>query len=101
MGVTGCRQQIEAFYRGFAGELASPPLRPTPAEKQRMEQMKREFNRFGYPCMVKMQDVLEQLPNLMTPKQRQDNAKLLASFKEDLAGSRKVLRSPNTYRGIY
>ena len=101
MGVTGCRQRIEAFHRTYAHELFRPSLNPTPAEKQRLEQMKEEINRFAYPCMMKMQELMERLPSLMTPEQQQANAQPLVSFKKDLASSRKVLTSPDMYRGIY
>ena len=100
-GVTGCRQQVDAFYRRYAHELAAPSLRPTPAEKQAVEKMGQAFNRFGYPCMMKMQELMEQLPALMTPDQQRAKAVLLAPYKKDLADMRKVLTRPNRYPGIY
>ena len=100
MGVTGCRQQIETTFRKYARELTRPSLHPTPGEKQRVEQMTKEINRFAYPCEVKRLDLLERLPDLMTPEQKKENAKTLASFQADLAKDRKVL-SRMMYRGIY
>jgi hypothetical protein len=101
MGVTGCSQQVEAFNRNYRRELTHPSLNPTPLEKQRVEEMRRDFNRFAYPCMMKMQELMEQLPRLMTPEQQQTNDMMLNQYKKDLAARRRVLTSPETFPGIY
>ncbi|HYM09879.1 MAG TPA: hypothetical protein VEU62_04060 [Bryobacterales bacterium] len=101
MGVTGCTERMEAFNRDYGRELTHPSLNPTPLEKQRLEEMRRDFNRFAYPCMMKMQELMEQLPRLMTPEQQQTNDMVLNQYRKDLAERRRVLTSPDTFHGIY
>lgn len=103
-GVTNCRRQYEAHYRAYAPELALAqlpiePRNPTPAYQQRVESMVRDLNRFLYPCQMKILELLERFPALMTPEQR-SNSELLASFQKQLADQRRVLTSPDMYRGI-
>jgi hypothetical protein len=46
-------------------------------------------------------NVLDRLPDLMTPEQRSNTQQLLQNFKKDVSGLRHVLTSSDAYRGIY
>ena len=98
-GVTDCRRRVEAHARTYERELAmglAPylPRQSTPAEQQRVRSMVQDLNRFLYPCQVKMLELLERFPGLMTPEQ-QSNAQVLAIFRKQLADQRRGLTSPD------
>ena len=82
MGVTACRQRIEAHYRRLALDFK--------------RELKNEFERdIFYPCDKTMLELLERVPALMTPQQRSVKHVLLEDFEKDLAKWRRALTSPN------
>jgi hypothetical protein len=93
MGVTACRQQIEAHYRRLVGVRYGVP------DLQRysriMLELVRERDSFFYPCDKKMLELLERVPTLMTPEQRSLQHVFLDDFEKDLAKWRRALTSPN------
>jgi hypothetical protein len=98
-GVTECRRKYEAHARTYERELAmgmAPylPKQITPAEQQQIRGMVQDLNRFLYPCQVKMLELLERFPGLMTPEQ-QSNAQAMAIFRKQLADQRRGLTAPD------
>ncbi len=98
-GVTECRRQFEAHARKYESELAlgrGPylPREITPALEQRTRAMVQELNLFLYPCMVKMADLLEGFPALMTAEQ-QANTQAFDAVRKQIADMRRALTSPD------
>jgi hypothetical protein len=99
MGVSACRQQIEAHYRRFASELrdvrGNDRVPDVQAYSRIALEMSRERDSFFYPCDKKMLELLERVPTLLTPEQRSVKHVLLEDFEQDVAKWRRALTSPN------
>lgn len=95
-GVTDCRREWETYTEKY--ESTPPPFEKSEFDR-RFAAAKIALNRFWYTCDVKLQNVVERLPELMTAEQRA-NTELFAEFQREIAGRRRVLESPNVYKGI-
>lgn len=94
LGVSACRQQFETHYRTYEAVYTSKD----PA-RERVQTMVQDLNRFLHPCLLKMVELLEQYPGLMTPEQK-SNKQLFANFQKQVFDMRRGLTSPDMLPAI-